>query len=72
APELNPAEGVWSLLKRSIANFVAADLHSLTRIVKHKLKKIQYQPALIEGCLTETGLTMEVPEIEQAAITSST
>ncbi|MFE9614193.1 transposase [Streptomyces sp. NPDC006012] len=26
APELNPAEGVWSLLKQSIANFVAADL----------------------------------------------
>ena len=26
APELNPAEGIWSLLKRSIANFAAPGL----------------------------------------------
>lgn len=29
APELNPAEGVWSLLKRSLADFAAADLNHL-------------------------------------------
>jgi hypothetical protein len=39
APDLNPAEGIWSLLKRSIANFAAAGLDSLVRIVKRKLKK---------------------------------
>ena len=44
APDLNPAEGIWSLLKRSIANFAAADVDSLIRIVKRKLKKIQYRP----------------------------
>ncbi|MGN9846918.1 transposase [Nonomuraea sp. H19] len=59
APELNPAEGVWSLLKRAIANFYAADLDALVRIVKRKLKKIQYRPHLITGCLTSTGLTIE-------------
>ncbi|MFJ2582971.1 transposase [Kitasatospora aureofaciens] len=64
APELNPAEGVWSLLKQSIANFVAADLTSLTRIIKRKLKKIQYRPELIDGCLAGTGLAMNVPKIE--------
>ncbi|MET8808658.1 transposase [Streptomyces sp. NPDC004546] len=26
APELNPAEGIWSLLKRYLADFPAADL----------------------------------------------
>jgi DDE superfamily endonuclease len=26
APDMNPAEGIWSLLKRSIANFAAADV----------------------------------------------
>jgi DDE superfamily endonuclease len=26
APELNPAEGIWSLLKRPMVNFAAADL----------------------------------------------
>jgi transposase len=72
APDLNPAEGVWSLLKRSIANFVAPDLNSLTRIVKRKLKKIQYRPELIDGCLTETGLIMESTMISPADTTSST
>ena len=49
---------VWSLLKRSIADFVA-DLDGLVRIIKRKLKKIQYRPHLIDGCLTATGLKIE-------------
>jgi transposase len=59
APELNPAEGIWSLLKRSVANFAAADLDGLVRILKRKLKKIQYRSHLIDGCLAATGLTIE-------------
>ena len=51
--------GVWSLLKRSIANFAAADVPGLVRIIKRKLKKIQYRPHLINGCLAATGLTIE-------------
>jgi superfamily II DNA/RNA helicase len=31
------------------ANFAAADLDGLVRIVKRKLKKIQYRPHLIDG-----------------------
>jgi len=58
-PDLNPAEGIWSLLKRSMANFAAADLDGLVRIIKRKLKKIQYRPHLIDGCLAATGLTIE-------------
>ena len=50
-----PTEGIWSLLKRSIANFAAADQADLVR----KLKKIQYRPHLIDGCLAATGLTIE-------------
>jgi transposase len=59
APELNPAEGIWSLLKRAMVNFAAADLDGLIRIVKRKLKKIQYRPHLINGCLAGTGLSIE-------------
>ena len=59
APDMNPAEGIWSLLKRSMANFAAADLDGLVRIIKRKLKKIQYRPHLIDGCLAATGLTLE-------------
>ncbi|MFG3021591.1 transposase [Streptomyces sp. NPDC048254] len=59
APELNPSEGVWSLLKHAIANFVATDLSGLVRIVKSKLKKIQFRADLIDGCLAGTGLTIQ-------------
>ncbi|WP_425464780.1 hypothetical protein [Nonomuraea terrae] len=61
APELNPVEGVWSLLRRALANFAVADLPGLVRIVKHKLKKIQYRPHLLTGCLAQAGLTLDTP-----------
>ncbi|MFF3159645.1 hypothetical protein [Streptomyces sp. NPDC057910] len=44
----------------------------VTRIVKRKLKKIQYRPELIDDCLAETGLTMDLTKIKKAATTSST
>jgi hypothetical protein len=56
---LNPVEGTWSLTKPSTANFAVADLNSLVRLVKRKLKKIQYRPHLINGCLAATGLRIE-------------
>ena len=56
---LNPAEGIWSLLKRSMANFAAGDLDGLVRIVKRKLNKTQYRPHLIGGYLAGTGLTID-------------
>jgi transposase len=43
-PDLNPVRGIWSLLKRSMANFAAAHQAGLVRIIKRKLKKIQYRP----------------------------
>ncbi|MGP4096402.1 transposase [Nonomuraea sp. KM90] len=61
APELNPAEGVWSLLRRSLTHFTVTDLAGLARIIKRKLKKIQYRPHLLTGCLTQTGLTLATP-----------
>jgi hypothetical protein len=42
-----------------MANFAAADLDGLVRIIKHKLKKIQYRPRLVGGCLAATGLILE-------------
>ncbi|MFD8219678.1 transposase [Streptomyces sp. NPDC059697] len=55
APDLNPQEGVWSLVKRDIGNLAAADLGQITRAVKRKLKMLQYRPHVIDGCLTGTG-----------------
>ena len=42
-----------------MVNFAAAGLDGLVRIIKRKLKKTQYRPHLIHGCLTATGLRIE-------------
>jgi len=44
-----------------MVNFAAADVDGLVRIIKRKLKKIQYRPHLIDGCLTATGLRIRAP-----------
>ncbi|MGW7417632.1 transposase [Streptomyces sp. NPDC054863] len=67
APEINPQEGIWSLLKRALADFAAADLAHLTRVIK----KIQYRPHLIDGCLPTTGLDL-VGLNDQPGIADST
>jgi hypothetical protein len=42
-----------------MVNFAAADVDGLARIIKRKLRKIQYRPHLIDGCLAATGLAIE-------------
>ncbi|WP_436846685.1 IS630 family transposase [Streptomyces massasporeus] len=60
APDLNPTEGVWSLVKRDIGNLAAADLGQITRAVKRKLKMLQYRPEAIDGCLAGTDLALDL------------
>jgi DDE superfamily endonuclease len=60
APDLNPMEGIWSVIKGGVlANLAVASFSHLLQVIRHGLKKIQYQPGLIEGCLAGTGLTLE-------------
>lgn len=59
APEINPQEDIGSLLKRYLADSAAADLTHLTRVIKRKLKKIQYRPPLIVSCLPTTSLDLD-------------
>ncbi|MGW7824580.1 IS630 family transposase [Streptomyces puniciscabiei] len=59
APDLNPQEGIWSLVKRDIGNLAAANLSQITRAIRGRLKRIQYRPDLVDGCLAETGLIMD-------------
>ncbi|WLW55497.1 transposase [Streptomyces sp. SX92] len=61
APELNPVEGVWSHLKRSLANLTKHNLDQLTALVKTRLKRMQYRPAHIEGLIAKTGLNLQPP-----------
>ena len=58
AHELNPVEPVWSHLKRSLANLAKRNLAQLTALVKTRLKRMQYRPALLEGFLASTGLDL--------------
>jgi hypothetical protein len=58
-PELNAVEGAWAHMKNSLGNLAIRDVTQLTAIVKNRLKTIQYQPALIDGFLAQTGLTLE-------------
>jgi putative transposase len=51
APELNAADGLGNLAARNVGQLAA--------IVKNRLKRIQYRPALIDGFLAQTGLTLE-------------
>ncbi|MFE8950683.1 DDE endonuclease [Streptomyces sp. NPDC007856] len=55
-----------------LADFAAADLAHLTRVIKRYLKKIQYRPHLADGCLPPTGLIMDHRPMRQPDITSST
>ena len=59
APELNAAEGAWSAMKNGLGNLAVGDVDQLAAIMKNRLKRIQFRPALIEGFLAQTGLTLE-------------
>ncbi|MEU9187099.1 transposase [Streptomyces sp. NPDC048484] len=60
-PEFNPVEGVWSHLKRSLANLTKHSLDQLTALVKNRLKRMQYRPSLIDGLIAKTGLDFQPP-----------
>jgi MFS family permease len=45
-----------------LANLAVASFAHLVQVIRHGLKKIQYRPGLIEGCLPGTGLIMEPGE----------
>ncbi len=59
APDLNPVEGAWANMKNGLGNLAARDVDQLAAIMKSRLKRIQYRPALIEAFLGQTGLTLE-------------
>ncbi|MFF7888650.1 transposase [Streptomyces sp. NPDC020794] len=59
APDLNPVEGVCSLLRRGpLANTAFTDDEHLERTLRRGLRHIQLRPDLIDGCLAGTGLTL--------------
>jgi putative transposase len=61
APDLNPAEGVWAHLKKSLANLAPHTTDQLAAAARTRLKKMQYRHGLIDGFIAETGLILQPP-----------
>ena len=62
APDLNPVEGIWSILRRTTqANTAFTDPDHLMRTLRQGLRQIQYRSNVIAGCLAGTGLTLTTP-----------
>jgi putative transposase len=60
APDLNPVEGAWANMKSSLGNLGSCSTpDQLAAIIKNRLKRIQYRPAIIDGFLAQTGLSLE-------------
>lgn len=61
-PDLNPVEGIWSLLRRGpLANTAFIDDEHLKRTLRRGLRHVQLRPDLIDGCLAGTGLALPPP-----------
>lgn len=56
-PDLNPVEGIWSLLRRGwLSNVAFSTPEHLVQRIRSGLWHNQYRSHLIDGCLAETGL----------------
>jgi hypothetical protein len=60
-PEINPVEGVWAHLKGTLTNLAKKTLDELARLIKTRLKKMQYRPQLISGFIAKTRLDFKPP-----------
>jgi len=59
APDLNPVEGIWSVLRRTTqANRAFTDPDDLVTAVRQGLRQLQYRPDVLHGCLAGTGLAL--------------
>jgi hypothetical protein len=56
-----PAEGIWANLKAKIYNLAIYGVDALAKFLKSHLKRMQYQPDLLNAFITETGLSLEPP-----------
>jgi hypothetical protein len=57
-PIRQPAEGIWSSLKRSLANLTKHGIGEPVMLVKPRLKRMRYRPGLLDACLAKTGLDL--------------
>ncbi|MGW2207677.1 IS630 family transposase, partial [Streptomyces sp. NPDC001774] len=60
-PGLNPAEGVWAHVKRSLASLAVMALDRLEALVRNRLKRLQCRPHTLDGFIAGTGPTLDDP-----------
>ncbi|WP_198347594.1 hypothetical protein [Nocardia terrae] len=59
-PDLNPGEGVWSALKRSIGNLLTDSIDHLATIIRSHLATLRrHTDSVLDGFLAETGPTLD-------------
>ncbi|MEU7688833.1 transposase, partial [Streptomyces spectabilis] len=57
SPDVNPVEGIWSLIRRTgLGNTAFTDPDHLIRVLRRRLRELQYRPDLSDGYLAGTGL----------------
>ncbi|MCA1553496.1 MAG: transposase [Chloroflexi bacterium] len=56
APELNPTEGVWHLLKDELKNLACVDLAELRHELHLAYRRVRTQPDLLTACFAQAGL----------------
>ena len=59
APDLNPVEGAWSVMKNGLGNLAGGTTDQLAAAMRHQLDRIQRRPGLITGFFGQTGLTLD-------------
>ncbi|WP_052069171.1 IS630 family transposase [Streptacidiphilus albus] len=58
APELNPVELLWKIVKDLLANRAFRSIHELAEAADAALSKIKHSPHLLHGFFTGTGLAL--------------
>jgi transposase len=56
APELNPEEGVWGLLKGKLANGRPDDLDTLADLLQNEFSIVARSQVSLRGCIHQSGL----------------
>ena len=56
APDLNPAEGIWNMLKRGeLKNRCCQDLGELRWDLRLAIRRLQRQRQRVQGCIAQCG-----------------
>ena len=61
APELNPDEGVWGLMKGHLANSCPDDLQELAADLQREFRSLSRSQRKLKGCIQQSELPFSIP-----------